>query len=66
MGNGGSAGTCDCAERTAELVVFTCPICMSRALAALRVLTKSAKLVKVDIPGSVSGLELELESYGQK
>jgi len=39
---------------------------MTIALEHLRGLTKKAKLVKVDIPGSVSGLELELESYGQK
>ncbi len=58
--------TCECAERTGELVVFTCPVCMGLALKALRVLTRKAKLVKVDIPGSVSGLELELEPHGEK
>ena len=56
--------TCNCAERTGELIVFTCPLCMSRALVALRALTKRAKLVRVDVPGSVSGLELELETHG--
>ena len=60
-------GTCNCAERTGELVVFTCPLCMSAALVHLRGLTKKAKLIKVDIPGSVSGLELELELHrGEK
>ena len=57
-------GTCDCAERTGELVVFTCPLCMNRALRHLRGLTKKAKLIKVDSKGSVSGLELELETHG--
>ncbi len=54
-------GTCNCAERTGELIVFTCPVCMGLALKALRVLTKKGKLIKVDSKGSVSGLELELE-----
>ena len=54
---------CDCAERTGELVVFTCPVCLSAALVHLRGLTKKGKLVKVDKVGSVSALELELEDY---
>ena len=58
--------TCDCAERTGELIVFTCPVCMGLALKALRVLTKKAKLIKVDSTGSVSGLELELEAHAEK
>ena len=53
--------TCDCAERTGELIVFTCPLCMEAALVHLRGLTKVAKLIKVDKEGSVSGLELELD-----
>ena len=57
---------CDCAERTGELVVFTCPVCMSRALPALYQLTKAGRLVKIDNRGSVSGLELELEHRGEK
>ena len=61
-----SGGTCDCAERTGELVVFTCPVCMAAALKHLRGLTKKGKLIRVDSKGSVSGLELELESYGPK
>jgi len=47
---------CDCAERTGELVVFTCPRCMSAALVALRALTKRGLLVRVDKEGSVSAL----------
>jgi len=53
--------TCNCAERTGELIVFTCPLCMSAALVHLKGLTKRGKLIKVDSKGSVSGLELELE-----
>ncbi len=60
----GDRSTCSCAERTGELVVFTCPVCMSAALVHLRGLTKKGKLIKVDSKGSVRGLELELESYG--
>ncbi len=54
---------CNCAERTGELIVFTCPLCMSAALVHLRGLTKVAKLIKVDSTSSVSGLELELEGH---
>ncbi len=51
---------CDCAERTGELVVFTCPVCMGSALKALRALTKQGVIVRLDKEGSVSGtLELE-------
>ncbi len=53
-------GTCGCAERTGELVVFTCPVCMGPALKALRALTKRGISVRLDKSGSVSGtLELE-------
>ncbi len=58
--------TCDCAERTGELIVFTCPVCMGLALKALRVLTTRAKLIRVDSKDSVSGLELELEDHAQR
>ncbi len=54
--------SCECAERTGELVVFTCPVCMEVALEHLRALTSRGILVKVDKEGSVSALELELES----
>ncbi len=57
---GVTVGTCSCAERTGELVVFTCPLCMGAALKALRALTKRGLLVRLDKSGSVSGtLELE-------
>ena len=59
-----SEGTCSCAERTGELVVFTCPICCSRAVKALDVLTKRGIEIRVDSTGSVSGLELEREHHG--
>jgi len=55
--------TCNCAERTGELIVFTCPLCMSAALVHLEALTSRGKLIKVDVPSSVSGLELELEDH---
>ncbi len=45
---------CDCAERTGELVVFTCPVCMSEALGHLRGLTTKGLLVRLDKEGSVS------------
>ncbi len=55
---------CDCAERTGELVVFTCPFCMGVALKALRALTKQGIAVRLDRSGSVSGqVEVE-ELYG--
>ncbi len=52
---------CDCAERTGELVVFTCPVCFSFAKTqALKALTKRGFCVRLDNSGSVSGtLELE-------
>ncbi len=57
-------GTCSCAERTGELVVFTCPLCMAPALRAIRALTKKGIVVRLDRSGSVSGkVEVE-ESYG--
>ncbi len=45
---------CDCAERTGELVVFTCSVCMEPVKAALEALTTRGILVKVDREGSVS------------
>ena len=55
-------GSCSCAERTGELVVFTCPVCMTTALEHLQALTRRGVFVKLDSTGSVSGLELELEA----
>ena len=55
---------CDCAERTGELVVFTCPICCGKVIMALKELTKEGIIVRLDRSSSVSGtLELE-ESRG--
>ncbi len=45
---------CDCAERTGELVVFTCPLCLGPVAEALRVLTARGILVSLDESGSVS------------
>ncbi len=57
-------GTCSCAERTGELVVFTCPLCMAAALAHLRALTTRGISVTLDESGSVSAsVEVE-ESRG--
>ncbi len=54
-------GTCSCAERTGELVVFTCPLCCNAALQAIRVLTGKPILVRLDKSGSVSG-KVEVEA----
>ncbi len=54
-------GTCSCAERTGELVVFTCPVCMVPALRAIRALTKKGIVVRLDESGSVSG-KVEVEA----
>ena len=52
---------CDCAERTGELVVFTCPVCMSLAKAQLlQLLTNEGFVVRLDKSGSVSG-KVEVE-----
>ena len=57
--------TCDCAERTGELVVFTCPSCMGAAKEQiLKLLTYEGVLVRLDRSGSVSGkVEVE-EAHG--
>ena len=58
-------GTCECAERTGELVVFTCPLCLGPVNAALQALTSRGVLIRLDKSGSVSGqVEVE-EPYGQ-
>ena len=48
-------GTCSCAERTGELVVFTCPVCVGRVQREIRYLTNRGLLVRFDKSGSVSG-----------
>ena len=55
---------CDCAERTGELVVFTCPLCLGPVAEALRVLTSRGILVSLDSTGSVSASVEGEESYG--
>ena len=45
---------CDCAERTGELVVFTCPVCCVLAYEALALLTAKGVEVRLDRSGSVS------------
>ena len=57
-------GTCSCAERTGELIVFTCPICCDKALLALQSLTKKGSLIRLDKSGSVSGLVEVEERHG--
>jgi len=54
---------CSCAERTGELVVFTCPVCCDKALLALRQLTKKGSLIRLDKSDSVSGLVEVEEGY---
>ncbi len=58
-------GTCSCAERTGELVVFSCPICCEKALLHLQGLTKKGSMIRLDKSGSVSGLVEVEEPYGQ-
>ena len=67
MGNVHSVASCSCAERTGELVVFTCPVCCTEALlGAVRALTRKGIVVKFDREGSVSGLELERDALWQE
>ncbi len=55
---------CDCAERTGELVVFSCPVCLEPVKAALEALTERGILINLDESGSVSAsVEVE-EFYG--
>ena len=56
---------CDCAERTGELVVFTCPVCCSRAAEALLLLTNKGVSVRLDESGSVSGTVSVEEPHGK-
>ena len=59
-------GTCDCAERSVDRFVFTCPRCVGAVIrsSSFKFLTEAVKAVKLDIPGSVSasveGEELRL------
>jgi len=60
------AGQCDCAERSVDRFVFTCPVCVSKVIesSSFRFLTEAVKAVRLDIPGSVSGLDEDEECYG--
>ena len=59
--------SCNCAERTGELVAFTCSVCCSKALVAMKALIPYGLLVRLDEEGSVSGMEVEVgEPHGQK
>ncbi len=58
--------TCNCAERTGKLVVFTCPVCCTAALGALQALTNKGVEVRLDKSGSVSGLVEGEGSYGKR
>ena len=47
--------TCDCAERTGTLIVFTCPVCMGAAKdQIIKLLTNEGIIVRLDKEGSVS------------
>jgi len=61
-----SAVTCSCAERTGELVIFTCPVCCSRALEQLRGLTTRGIEIRLDEEGSVSASIGSGRLHGQK
>ncbi len=47
---------CDCAERSVDRFVFTCPICVSKVIesSSFRFLTEAVKSVRLDSTGSVS------------
>ncbi len=57
---------CDCAERTGELVVFTCPLCMQAAQVHLEALTAKGVLVRLDKSGSVSASVEGEQPYAQR
>ena len=58
--------SCNCAERTGELIVFTCPVCMGKALEHLQGLTTRGVAIRLDKSGSVSGLVEGEELHGKK
>ena len=49
---------CDCAERSVDRFVFTCPVCVGKVVASssYKFLTEAVKSVKVDKSSSVSAL----------
>ena len=50
------AGQCDCAERSVDRFVFTCPICVAKVIetSAFRFLTEAVASLRIDSTGSVS------------
>ena len=48
---------CDCAERSVDRFVFTCPLCVGKVVesSAFRFLTEAVKAVRLDSKVSVSG-----------
>jgi len=59
-------GTCDCAERSVDRFVFTCPICVSKVIetSSFRFLTEAVESVRLDRLGSVSASVEGEELYG--
>ncbi len=47
---------CDCAERSVDRFVFTCPVCVSKVIesSSFRFLTEVVESVRIDSTGSVS------------
>ena len=60
------AGQCDCAERSVDRFVFTCPVCVRKVIetSSFRFLTEAVKSLRLDRHGSVSGLDEDEEVYG--
>ncbi len=51
-----TARQCDCAERSVDRFVFTCPVCVGKVVASssFKFLTEAVKSVSIDSEGSVS------------
>ena len=55
---------CDCAERSVDRFVFTCPVCVGKVVesSSYRFLTEAVKAVRLDRSVSVSGkVEVEVD-----
>ncbi len=59
-------GTCDCAERSVDRFVFTCPLCVGAVIrsSSFKFLTEAVESVKLDRLGSVSASVEGEELYG--
>ncbi len=58
---------CDCAERSVDRFVFTCPICVGKVIetSSFKFLTEAVKSVRLDKSGSVSAsVEVEEPYHG--